>query len=578
MEKNGKLKNRIVWSVISAYGRAYRKRCIAICRDAGRSEAKLLRSVLARNASTEFGRKYGFKSIHSVEEYQDRVPFTTYPDYKDYIERTSMHGEQKLITRDRISFLANTSGTTGVTKHIPVVTRSYAPYLGCIAMFFSFMKKELDARGVRGGKVMNTIETESTVTPGGIRQGFISSFVVGSSGMMVESMTCLPMEVLKYGDTVDMKYIKARCVLGERGLVGMVGAFMSTMVDLMGYIEQNREMLVRDIRLGTIDPSISIPQELRNVLLKRYPPDPERADSIEKAFEGGEEGLIVRLWSNMVMIVAIGTGEFAPFAQRLRRYCGDGVKFCYSMYCASESLFASAIGVEDENYLMLPNAGFFEFIPADDESLDEKTMRPLLMHQLEKGRHYEVVVTSLAGLYRYRIRDVITVEGYCGTAPLIRFSYRKDQLINITGVKLTAEHITNAISGFEKRIGVKVLDYSVYPDTSRTPWRIQAFLELDGQIPESLGSEAARIFDEELAKVNAEHGRMLKIGESSPSVVCTVKRGSYARYREESAKAKHSGNQVKSVRYIDTPDKLEYYNSCVEHVYEQPEAKRGGQD
>ena len=575
MRKTGKLTNRIVWNAISVYGRAFRRHCINISKDAEGSQAKLLKAVLARNAQTEFGRKNGFKSIRTVEEYQDRVPFSTYPDYEDYLHRISMYGEQKLITRDRISFLANTSGTTGVTKHIPVVMRSYAPYLGCIAMFFSFAKEEMAARGIKHGKMMNTIETESAVTPGGIRQGFISSFVVGSSGMLVETMTCLPIEVLKYGDTVDMKYIKARCALAESGLVGMVSAFMSTIVDLMSYIEQNRGMLIRDIRQGTIDPSIDMPQELRSALLKRFPPDPGRADAIEKAFAGGEDGLMKRLWSSLVIIVAIGTGEFAPFAAKLRKYCGNDVKFCYAMYCSSESLFASVIGTEDENYLMLPNAGFFEFIPVDDPDFDERTMRPLLMHQLEEGKHYEVVVTSLAGLYRYRIRDVVVCTGFRGSAPMIRFSYRKDQLINITGVKITSEHIANAVKGFETRVGVKVLDYSLYADTSATPWRIKAFMEPDGEIPGEPAGSAARIFDEELAKVNAEHGRMLKIGESSPSVVCAVRPGSYARYREERAKEKLSGNQIKAVRYIDTPEKLAYFDSCVERVYEQTAAKKG---
>ena len=563
-----RLKNRAILNAVSAYGGICRRSYLNAAKRTDRVEKKVLSGILRRNADTEFGIKNRFRDIRTIEDYQDTVPFSVYSDYADYLDRTAMRGEQNLITSDRISFLADTSGTTGITKHIPVVPRSYAPYLGCMAMYFNLLKKELKTRGLRGGKVLNTIESESSVTPGGIRQGFISAFVVGNSRFLIENATCLPLEVLGYGATIDMKYIKARCALAEAELVGAVSAFMSTVTDLMYYITENHEMLERDIASGGIDASINIPPELRASLRRRFKPDPERAEAIRRAFScGTHEGLVPRLWPGMSLIVAIGTGEFAPFAEKMRYYCGGRVKFCYSMYCASESLFASAVNVEDENYLMLAHAGFFEFIPVDDE-FDENTMRPLLLHELEVGKHYEVVVTSLAGLYRHRINDVIVVTGYEGKSPLIRFAYRKNQLINITGIKLTAEHITNAIAGFEKRIGVKVLDYSLYPDLSRAPWRIQAFMELDGEIPSEMQSSVPSVFDEELSKVNAEHGHMLKIGESSPSVVCTVARGSYERYRAERAKQKLSGNQVKAVRYIDTPDKLEYFNSCVEKVYE----------
>ncbi len=566
MKKLDRLINRIVLNTVSAYGGFCRRKFLHEAEKAEKYEKKMLHGILRRNAGTEFGVKYGFSGIRSAADYQRAVPFTDYSDYRDYIERTAQQGEQNLITRDRISFLANTSGTTGVTKHIPVVARSYAPYQKCIAMFFHLLKKELRARGIRGGKVLNTIETESSFTPAGIRQGFISSFVVGNSKLLVQALTCMPMSVLDYGDTIDMKYIKARAALSERELVGSVSAFMSTVTDLMSYIEENREMLCRDIAEGGVDPSVDLPDGLRADLARFFRPDPARAAEIEKAFEGTRGGLIKRLWPDMTMIIAIGTGEFAPFADKLRSYCGPDVKFCYSMYCASESLFASTVDAEDENYLMLPSAGFFEFIPADREDGEAE---PLMLHELETGGYYEVVVTSLSGLYRYRIRDVIVVTGLRGASPLIRFAYRKDQLLNITGVKLTAEHFSNAVAAFERRVGVKVLDYSFYPDLGRSPWRLRMFMELESGMPEGMDKDPASIFDEELAKVNAEHGRMLKIGESSPSALSIVRPGSYERYRERYAKQKLSGNQIKAVRYVDSPEKLEYFDSCTETTYEQ---------
>ena len=48
---------------------------------------KLLLRILEQNKDTEYGRKYGFADIHSIEEYQKKVPVSVYDDYAGYILR-----------------------------------------------------------------------------------------------------------------------------------------------------------------------------------------------------------------------------------------------------------------------------------------------------------------------------------------------------------------------------------------------------------------------------------------------------------------------------------------------------------
>lgn len=554
--------NEVILGAMGIYGGACRKRYLRLSKHAGADSERRLLSYLRRNRNTEFGRKYGFGRITSAEEYSRAVPFTSYPDYADMLERTAMKNEQRLITADRISFFAKTSGTTGVTKRIPVVDRSYKPYLRCASIYIKILRQEMKRRGIKRGRGLNTIETEYSYTPGGIKEGFISAYALSSVKTVTPFINCLPKEIFGYGDDINMKYVKARFALADRGLVYMMSVFMSTLTDLMHYIEENRELLISDIAGGSIT-APGIPEELRQKLLKHIRPDKARAEEIRAVLDSPEAGPVIpRLWKNMCLIVAIGTGEFEPFSKKMREYCGGDIRFCYEMYAASEALFASALNAEDENYLLIPDGGFFEFIPVDEE-FDEEHGRPLLMNELKVGELYEIVLTSLAGLYRYRIKDVVRVVGYEGEVPLIRFGYRKDQLINVTGVKLTSEHLSTAIRSFEERVGVRILDYSLYPDTSYTPWRITAFMEPENDIPEELRGSLSAIFDEELSKVNAEHGRMLKVGESSPSEVLIVKPDTYRRLRAENAKRKLSGNQVKTVRFIDTKEKLDYFMDAV---------------
>ena len=46
---------------------------------------KLLFHILEKNKDTEYGKKYGFAQIHSIEEYQKKVPVSVYDDYAGYI-------------------------------------------------------------------------------------------------------------------------------------------------------------------------------------------------------------------------------------------------------------------------------------------------------------------------------------------------------------------------------------------------------------------------------------------------------------------------------------------------------------
>ena len=47
-----------------------------------------------------------------------------------------------------------------------------------------------------------------------------------------------------------------------------------------------------------------------------------------------------------------------------------------------------------------------------------------LLFKVERGQVYELVITNVSGLYRYRLGDVIKVTGFHEQAPNIQFLYR----------------------------------------------------------------------------------------------------------------------------------------------------------
>ena len=83
---------------------------------------ELLMQILHDNENTEWGKKYNFKDIKSIEDYQRMVPTSEYADYRPDIERM-MKGENNILTAEVPIHFSITSGTTGVPKYIPLTPK-----------------------------------------------------------------------------------------------------------------------------------------------------------------------------------------------------------------------------------------------------------------------------------------------------------------------------------------------------------------------------------------------------------------------------------------------------------------------
>ncbi len=84
------------------------------------AQREVLFNLVDKAKNTEFGKKYGFESIDSIEKFQERVPIQTYEDIKPFIDRL-LKGEQNVLWPTEIKWFAKSSGTTNdKSKFIPV--------------------------------------------------------------------------------------------------------------------------------------------------------------------------------------------------------------------------------------------------------------------------------------------------------------------------------------------------------------------------------------------------------------------------------------------------------------------------
>lgn len=555
-----KLLTKAIITAISLKGKKDVKDLYENCRNANRLSEELLLKLIRDNENTEYGKKYHFSEIKSIDDYKKNVPFSQFDDYAPYIDRMIKNGEKNLITSYKIVQYAETSGSVGVPKKIPVSDKSmriYTKYtITRVTALAQKYLREKTGKGIPCGRGFNQLEIVDRTLDDGTPLGNISGSAAKSYKKLFPYYLTSPIPVLFPKGYMPMLYLKVFYSLSDRDMTFMFSVFMNNLVDMMTYIERNWQMLVNDIRNGTFDESIEMDDETREELMKVTKPDPKRADELEKEFSKGfDTPIIPRIWKKMSFICTIGTGGFAAYTDKMRSYSGD-VAIDFSIYGASEAMMAACPRIEEPKFALLPDSCFFEFIPAE---APEGTTDTLNINELEIGKDYEIIITNLSGFYRYRIKDVITVLGYEGESPLITFAYRKSQLLDLAGDKITEAVADKTIKTFGEKTGVPIIDYSVYINRDDNPAHYEFLLEPDGELDSSKTDEYAEMLDGILGSINPVYKECVDTKEIDHLTLYLQQQQTHALWREMKMMKGASANQVKPVRVLDTPQKKNFF-------------------
>ncbi|MBO6259712.1 MAG: GH3 auxin-responsive promoter family protein [Lachnospiraceae bacterium] len=556
--------NHVFCTVMKKRGANALRHLDEVSRRAVSASEETLLKILKDNADTEYGKKYDFAGISSIDEYRKKVPFSNYDDYAPYIERMINNDEEDLITSYPVRHYALSSGSVGVPKHIPVTQATldnYAIYGASI--LFGVMDeyfRNTTGKSYKDGFCLNTIEAPPMVTENGIPKGPISGTCMRVFADHLLSFMTSPAELVFPTESMDSKYLKLRFALANRKVTCMTSAFMTSLVDLMTWLESNWEEMCDDIEKGVIGESVMISPELRRKFESMFEPDPKRADELREEFKKGFDEIVIRIWPDFQWLGAIGTGGFSQYTQKMRKYTGRNVPYSFLNYAASESLMAVARRTGEDGFVLLPDGGFYEFIPADADD-DETT---LTIDQLEEGKDYEIVVTNLSGFYRYRIKDVVRVKGFYNESPMVSFLYRKNQMISIAGEKTNEEALRWTIERFQDETGLLITDYSVYADTDSKPGRYVLLMEPDKEIDESKLQEYRDVAEKLLGQANPSFGQKIMNGTLGKTKLCITQQETYMLYRDVMIMKGVSQNQLKPVRAIDTPMKEKFFFNLIE--------------
>ena len=555
--------NRSVISGFISSGRKAKRELDYNSRDAIAISEKALLSIVSDNKDTEFGRAHEFASIKSIDDYKEKVPISTYDDFESKIRRMYEGGQKDILTAYPITFYAKTSGTMGVPKYIPVSSLEIERYTRfstelAFAVAEEYYRNTLE-KGLKVGYGINLIDLNTEVSENGMPMGPISAVVLDKVKSISESMFTVPWELMRHEEDRDIKYLMARFSLENRDVAFISSTFITAVVDLVDYIRDNWEMLCVDIHHGRINKEIKLSEELRERLERNIRPNPKRAKEISQEIKKGSYEIVPRLWPDIQFIAGVGTGSFMTYYKKMYHYAGKKVPFNNLVYAASEGLFATARRMGDTSYVLVPQGGFYEFIPTD--SKDDKT---LTIDQVEQGIDYEIVVTNLSGLYRYKMDDVVRVTGFYNEAPLIKFLYRKNQGLSLVGENTSIDDVRWSIERFMIDTGLTVVDFSLYGNTEEKPVCYDMFIELDEKLGEKDLQECRDILETRLMQANLTYGNKLRLGKLGPMRLIQVQNQTYQLYRDMQIMQGASANQLKPVNVLDTPLKYNFFSALRE--------------
>ncbi|MFD2872570.1 GH3 auxin-responsive promoter family protein [Mucilaginibacter ximonensis] len=368
--------------------------------------------LISCSENTEWGKKYGYKSITTLNEFKERVPIQTYDTLKPYIERM-LKGEQNVLWPSEIRWFAKSSGTTNDrSKFIPV------------------SEEALEECHFKGGKDLLTIYFNNRPD---------ARMFTG--------------KILTIGGSHQISQLSPDTSFGDLSAVIMKNLPLWAEFHRTPHLDiallENFEEKIEKMAHATKDvnvTSLSGVPTWNLVLCKRI-------------LEITGKNNLLEVWPNLEMYFH-GAVNFSPYRDQFKKLIPSDDMYYLENYNASEGFFGIQDTVEPgEMLLMLDYGIFYEFLPV--ENLHDENPQTLTLDEVEIGKNYALVISTNAGLWRYLIGDTIR---FTSLAPYrIQITGRTKHFINAFGEEVIIDNAERALEEACNQTGAVIRDYTAAP-------------------------------------------------------------------------------------------------------------------
>lgn len=412
----------------------------------------VLYSLISKASDTVYGQEYGFQSINSQMDFQDRVPLVNYENFEPWIER-ARQGEPNIIWPGQIRQFAKSSGTTNAkSKFIPITDESlqdchYKAGKDLIAMYVDnhpdsalFQRKNLRLGG--SAQIYEDFNTKF---------GDLSAILIENLPFWVEII-----------NTPNRK------------------------ISLLSEWETKLSAIIQQVKNEDVGSLTGVPSWML-VLLQRL-------------LQETGHPCIDQLWPNLEVFFHGGI-SFRPYREQYHQLIGKDIRY-YEIYNASEGFFGIQDQPESQELLLMLDYGiYYEFIPMSEYG--KENPKVLSLEEVEKGTNYALVISTNGGLWRYIIGDTIQFTNLCPYR--FQITGRTKHYINAFGEELMIDNVEKALERVCQKTETGIIDYTGAPIfMSEGKAGAHEWIFEFSTPPENL-KEFTQLFDKELQSLNSDY-------------------------------------------------------------------------
>ncbi|MHA2320132.1 MAG: GH3 family domain-containing protein [Candidatus Thorarchaeota archaeon] len=150
---------------------------------------KLLTDLLTKHQDSVLGRRYGFDSITSPEEFAERVPLTDYKMMKPIIDEVYKNPTGNIMTSEPVIWYLTTSGSTGNQKQMPLTKSGLkTASVGGSRMWMGYMNQHPDNSKILDGTMIMFGAPSHTGEINGVPTGYGSGVYVGNQNRIFKRL------------------------------------------------------------------------------------------------------------------------------------------------------------------------------------------------------------------------------------------------------------------------------------------------------------------------------------------------------------------------------------------------------
>jgi|HubBroStandDraft_2_1064218.scaffolds.fasta_scaffold10592_4 hypothetical protein len=498
-------------------------------RNPEQTQAAMLEKLFRQNAGSAYGKRWQFSRLRGPRDFQNAVPIVSYEDLAPWLRRMT-DGEPDVLTSERVLMFEKTSGSSDSAKYIPYTVSLRDEFRTAIGAWMCDLYRH-HPKLITGNSYwsLTPLARKKEYTRGGLPVGFESDaeYFGGWQRKLLNMLMAVPNETARISELTDCLYVTLRFLLQSSSLA-FVSVWSPTFLTiLLDQLRLHGDRLRCDLRDGDLCPPNPISLAELQPLKKYLRAAPARAELLRKILRSNGPISVHELWPNLRMISC-----WADASSRLAipavQESFPGSPIQGKGLLATEGVVSIPI-CSARGSIAAVTSHFLEF-------LENGSTTPRLLHELEVGNEYSVLLTTGGGLWRYRLGDRVRVTGFFEQTPLLEFLGREGNVSDVCGEKLSAAFVDSVLLELESERACTPGFAMLAPSFEETPRYVLFF---HGRIETA---RFAELLDSKLRR-NPHYDYCRKLGQLSPAAIFQITEGAGEAYmRRCSALGQRAGS------------------------------------